>query len=385
MPDANANANAAELKDSDYSSVSGDEEEDEDAMEGVEPVNAADLVDDKAASGKGFIGPGPAGKKKKRKRRKKSSQSQDERKNFIRIRGIVVPAKDRARIVLMDSGHKILVLHPLPQDILVRGDEIVSVNGFVLQRRVNAASAMISIQRVPVMNSLVVDIIRPVPLDYPAPMSDVVTGYGYTKPFPANFRPNLLSVPLTLGTGAAGSFRPQPKPKPRPKPVSLIIQTNKERPQIGVSVASNSGRHFVHGIAASGAASATKLRVGDEIVGLNGKKHSDWAVLLKEIHNVKALGLPLRLDIVQHEKRGGTFIRGIIVDRDKETGRFGVDLQWRSAISGVFVNKITPDTPAATSNIRLFDGELILRFIPNSPGILYQELARYAWSNNFLP
>lgn len=358
---ASANANAAELKDSDYSSAGADDEEDEDAMEGVEPVNAADLVDDKGTSGKGFIGPGPAGKKKKR--RKKSSQSQeatvlDERK-FIRMRGIAIPPKDRAKIVLIDSGHKILVLHALPRDILVRADEIVSVNGFVVQRRVNAGSAITLIRKAPATHTLVVDIIRPVPPDYPAPNSDVVIGYGYTKPFPANFCPILRSVPLT---GAAGSSRPQPNPnpksKPKPKAVSLLIQVNKERPQIGVSVASNSGRHFVHGISARGAASATKLRVGDEIVGLNGKNHNDWTVLLKEIHNVKALGLPLRLDIVQHEKRGGTFIRGIIVGRDEKTGRVGIDLQWRSAISGVFVNNITPDTPAATSSIRLRDGEL---------------------------
>ena len=356
---ANANANAAELKDSDYSSAGADDEEDEDAMvEGVEPVNAADLVDDKATSGKGFVGPGPGGKKK-RKRRKKSSQSQEatvlaERK-FIRMRGIVIPAKDRAKIVLIDSNHKILVLHALPRDILIRADEIVSVNGFVAQRRLSAASTMTLIRQIPATHNLVVDIIRPVPPDYPAPISDVVVGYGYTQPFPANFRPILGSIPLT---GAVGSTRPQPKPKSKPKAVSLLIQVNKERPQIGVSVASNSGRHFVHGISSNGAASATKLRVGDEIVGLNGKSHNDWTVLLKEIHNVKALGLPLRLDIVQREKRGGTFIRGIIVDRDEKTDRFGIDLQWRSAISGVFVNKITPDTPAATSGIRLRDGEL---------------------------
>ena len=271
IADANANANAAELKDSDYSSAGADDEEDEDAMECVEPVNAADLVDDKATSAKGFVGPGPAGKKKK-KRRKKSSQSQEatvltERK-FIRIRGIVVPPKDRAKIVLIDSNHKILVLHPLPRDILVRADEIVSVNGFVVQRRVNAGSAITLIQQVPATHNLVVDVIRPVPPDYPAPISDEVTGCGYTQPFPANFCPVLRSIPLT---GAVGPTRPQPKPKPKPKAVSLLIQVNKERPQIGVSVASNSGRHFVHGISASGAASATKLRVGDEIVGLNGK------------------------------------------------------------------------------------------------------------------
>ena len=348
--------------------VGADDEDDEDAMEGVEPVNAADLVDDKGPSGKSPIDIGGKKKKKRRKKQSRATTVLDERK-FIWMRGIVIPAKHRAKIVLIDGGHKILVLHPLPEDLLVRADEIVSINGFVVRHRVDAGSAITLIRQVHSVESLVLDIIRPVLPDYPAPISDQVTGYGYTEPFPVNFRPILRSIPLTgvvepTRPLAKAKSKPEPNSKSKPKTISVVIQVSNERPQLGVAVASNSGRHFVHGISAGGAASATKLRVGDEIVGLNGKNHSDWSLLLKEIHNVKALGMPLRLDIVQHEKRGGTFIRHIVVGRDAKTGRVGLDLQWRSAISGVFVNNITSDTPASKSTIRLGDGKFLFRFAP---------------------
>ena len=321
-------------------------------MADVEPVNAAELVDGNGASGRTSIE--SSGKKRRsgKKPKKSADSSIIAKRKFVRVRGIVISEKERPYIRLIKNDHKILVLHPLPRNTLQRADEIVSVNGFVVQHRVDAKETSAMIQRIPAMSKVVLDVIRPFPPHYPAPIRDVVTGYGYTESFPPNFHSILGGQ-----KGHGGSTSTSPHPNPTPVAISLAIQVSKERPQLGVSVASNAGRHFVHGISSSGAASTSKLRVGDEIIGLNGKRHSDWTVLLKEINNVKALGLPLRLNIVQHEKRKGAFIQGIVVDRDRKTGKFGMDLQWRSSIRGVFVNKITPETPAANSSIRLGDGK----------------------------
>jgi len=385
---ADTKADAAALKDSDYSSAGEEQEDDdEDAMKSADPINAADLANGNAASGRSSIG--LKGKKKKKQRKKSSSKLTDNtQKKFIMVRGISIPSQERSKIKIFDSGPKILVMNPLPQDLLVRADEIVSINGVVVRCQVNAARAFQMIQSLGAAERLILDIIRPVPLDYPALKSDEVTGYGYTQSFPVAARPipqphrpipneagkdwvyarpipqahppipNEIRVSVPPSRHSAPPPAASPPELSPPGTVSVFIAVSAARPQLGVSVASNSGRHFVHGITVSGAASVTKLRVGDEIVGLNGKRYDNWTALLKEIHNVKDLGQPLRLDIVQHEKRVGNFIQNIVVERDPKSGKFGIDLKWRPAIQGVYVERVRPDAPAAHSSIRVHDGEL---------------------------
>ena len=366
---ADTKADAAALKDSDYSSAGEEQEEDddEDAMKSADPINAADLANGNAASGR--ISIGLKGKKREKKRKKSSSKlTGNTQKKFIMVRGINIPYQERSKIKIFDSGPKILVMNPLPQDLLFRADEIVSINGEVVRCQVNAARAFQMIQSIGAAERLILDIIRPVPLDYPALKRDEVTGYGYTQSFPLAARPVPQPhppIPNEIRVSSAPPSRhsaPPPVASPPelspPGMVSVAIAVSAARPQLGVSVASNSGRHFVHGITVSGAASATKLRVGDEIIGLNGKRYDDWTALLKEIHNVKDLGQPLRLDIVQHEKRVGNFIQNIVVERDPRSGKFGIDLKWRPTIKGVYVERVTSDAPAAHSSIRVHDGEL---------------------------
>lgn len=367
---ADTKAGAAALIDSDYSSAGEEQDDDdEDAMKSADPINAADLANGNGASGRSSIG--LKGEKKKRKRKKSSSKLTDntQKKKFIMVRGINIPYQERSKIKIFDSGPKILVMNPLSQDLLIRADEIVSINGVVVRCQVNAVQAFQMIQRLLPQARLILDIIRPVPLDYPALKSDEVTGFGYTQSFPVAARPIPQPHP-PIPNEIRVSAPPPPSRHSAPPPVasppelsppgmvSVAIAVSAARPQLGVSVASNSGRHFVHGITVSGAASATKLRVGDEIIGLNGKRYDDWTALLKEIHNVKALGQPLRLDIVQHEKRVGNFIQNIVVERDPRSGKFGIDLKWRQTIQGVYVERVTSDAPAAHSSIRVYDGEL---------------------------
>lgn len=365
---ADTKADAAALKDSDYSSAGEEQEDgDEDAMKSADPINAADLANGNAASSR--ISIGLKGKKREKKRKKSSSKlTGNTQKKFIMVRGISIPYQERSKIKIFDSGPKILVMNPLPQDLLIRADEIVSINGEVVRCQVNAVRAFQMIQSIGAAERLILDIIRPVPLDYPALKRDEVTGYGYTQSFPLAARPVPQPhppIPNEIRVSSAPPSRhsaPPPVASPPelspPGMVSVVIAVSAARPQLGVSVASNSGRHFVHGITVSGAASATKLRVGDEIIGLNGKRYDDWTALLKEIHNVKDLGQPLRLDIVQHEKRVGNFIQNIVVERDPRSGKFGIDLKWRPTIKGVYVERVTSDAPAAHSSIRVHDGEL---------------------------
>ena len=145
----------------------------------------------------------------------------------------------------------------------------------------------------------------------------------------------------------------------------VTLHRDQHHPTFGVSVASscNNERHYIHAIAADGAAAAEgTLLVGDELISVDAKPTAglEWRTILNKLIETP-IKQPLRLGILRISQQrsefphhctrsDGIIIANIGIPRISASNTFGIILSWDIERSQAKVTGITEGSPAKRQN-----------------------------------